>query len=141
MVYLKNQDGYEYHFQNVDEVDWDINTNAYSLPVTEMDNAMVFNLGGRSKIIRISWIIKDEDIDVSNGTYSSAVKTKAEQIVYLDEEFATAEIDLGVEVVIDEVGLSYKGVTKRFNARWRAGEEVIIANLEVLVGDVMLSSV
>jgi len=138
MVYLVNQDGLEYHFKNLDIVDWNVSTNAYVMPIVEMNEGFVFNLGGRTFIMRIDWVIKDESDDVSNGTYSSVVKTKAEQIKYLEENFVTSEIDLKVTVKLDEIGLSYSGIPKRFSARWRAGEEVVDASIELIIGNVIL---
>ena len=65
------------------------------VPVVNTDaaNRIIFRFTGQAQDVLFSFAIFDDDTDVSNGTNPTTVKTVAEQVQYLQDDFFTHEFD------------------------------------------------
>ena len=143
-MYLKKlSDGKEYHFTNIEEFSFDKGTGVEGFSFPEMEEQEIIKISGVNFNLNISFKIIDSESDTSNGTNSSPVKTISEQIVYLLNNFITAEIQTmtvgttsseGYELYLSELGLKISGIPQRLQIRQRGGEvSMVYASLSFVV--------
>ena len=143
-MYLKKlSDGKQYHFTNIEEFSFDKGTGVEGFSFPEMEEQEIIKISGVNFNLNISFKIIDSESDTSNGTNSSPVKTISEQIVYLLNNFITAEIQTmtvgitsseGYELYLSELGLKISGIPQRLQIRQRGGEvNMVYASLSFVV--------
>jgi len=143
-MYLKKlSDGKEYHFTNIEEFSFDKGTGVEGFSFPEMEEQEIIKISGVNFNLNISFKIINSEDDTSNGTNSSPVKTISEQIVYLLNNFITAEIQTmtvgatsseGYVLNLSELGLKISGIPQRLQIRQRGGEvSMVYASLSFVV--------
>ena len=60
---------------------------------TNAAGRIIFRFTGQAQDVSFTFTIFDDGVDVSNGTHSSTVKTVAEQVQYIQDNFFTHEFD------------------------------------------------
>ena len=137
-VYMENPNGKKYVFTNVSGVSRSKSSLSDALPMPGQNQQFVLKVGGVKMNVSISWTIKDEDTDVSDGTADSPIRTVADQIVYIEENFASGSMafDWDIKLVIDWLGLAFYGVFSDFRWDVKAGERLARASLSIIVSKV-----
>lgn len=115
---INNDNSYKFFFRCVSPFKNKKSQPVVSLPLvnTTAANNVLFRFFGQDEEVSFSFAIFNDDTDVADGTYTSTVKTVAEQIVYLRDQVFSEDFDVDWEFNQDTFH--------------NAGITVVITNLE-----------
>ena len=82
------------------------NVTDFNLPEGDPDDVQIIRMEGQKEELQITFIVSDNNVDKSDGTHPSTIKTVSEQLVYLRDYIFTAA--LGDEWTLTE-SVEYSG--------------------------------
>lgn len=89
-----NKTGKEYLFNYVKcRINGYTNYTEFEIPGGTADQTESLPLGGSGVIFNVDWAMKDDNVDVSNGTQAGGIKTPDEQELYWIESIAAITVD------------------------------------------------
>lgn len=140
MSYMINRGGKKYVFTNIERISFTKASPTSTISFPGQERQEVIKMEGITISLNLSWKIKEESNDVSEGTNSTPVKTIEEQVIYLLSSFVTSDISLDyeVEVYIDTMpSKKFRGIVESISLNQAGGEPFFSGNVSIVVTEIV----